>query len=293
MKTFGYLAPRSVEEAVDLLGREGAVPLAGGTDLLVAIKRGAPAPEWMVDITGIGLDRLEEAGGVLCLGAASTHARILASDTVRSRLPALAEALISVGSPQVRNLATIGGNICYAVPSADSVPPLLALGAEVEVIGPAGSRRRPLDGFFVGPRRTILEPGEIVAKILVPLPAPGTGTAFLKAGRRKAMSLAVVNVAVSMRAAADNLTVDGVRIALGAVAPTPLRAYAAEGLLQGRVFAVDLAEEAAMEAAKAAAPIGDLRATARYRYALASILVKRAILKAWERAAGPGRYRDD
>ena len=289
MKAFGYMAPRSIEEAVSLLGRESAVPLAGGTDLLVAIKRGAPAPEWMVDITGIGLDRIEEADGALCLGAASTHARILASDTVRSRFPALMEALTGIGSPQVRNLATIGGNICYAVPSADSVPPLLALGAEIEVIGPAGSRRWRLEEFFVGPRRTVLGPGELVTEVRVPLPAPGTGTAFLKAGRRKAMSLAVVNVAVSMRAAADNRTVDGVRIALGAVAPTPLRAHSAEQLLQGRVFTADLAEEAAMEAAKATAPISDLRATARYRYDLSKVLAKRAIMKAWERAAGPGR----
>ncbi len=292
MKAFGYLAPRSVEEAVDLLGREGAVPLAGGTDLLVAIKRGTLPPRWMVDVTGIGLDRLDEANRAVVIGAASTHAQVLASDTVRAGLPALAEALAGIGSPQVRNLATIGGNICYAVPSADSAPPLLAVGAEVCIIGVGGTRCLPLEDFFVGPRRTVLAPGEMVTEIRVPLPGPHTGTAFLKAGRRKAMSLAVVNVAVSIRRASDSMTVDGARIALGAVAPTPFRALAAEQLLQGQVFSVDLAEAAAVEAARATAPITDLRATAPYRHALSRVLVKRAIVKAWERSAGPGGYRD-
>jgi carbon-monoxide dehydrogenase medium subunit len=292
MKDFGYLAPRSLEEAIDFLGREGAVPLAGGTDLLVAIKRGTPAPRWMVDVTGIGLDQLDEAEDALLIGATSTHARVLASGSVRSRFLALAEALASIGSPQIRNLATIGGNICYAVPSADSAPPLLVLGAEVQVMGPDGGKNWPLEEFFVGPRRTTLVPGEIVTAIRVPLPVPGTATAFLKAGRRRAMSLAVVNVAVSISRAADEVTIGDIRIALGAVAPIPVRAYAAERLLRGRAYSADLAGEAGIEAARTIAPISDLRATAQYRYALSSILVKRAIVKAWERASALGRYRD-
>lgn len=284
MRGYDYVAPQSTEEALELLGRDGSVPIAGGTDLLVAMRKGLTRPRCLVDVTVLGMDYIREREGVLAIGATTTFSDIVDSRVVRDKVPALAEAAASIGSVQVRNLATIGGNLCAAVPSADSAPPLLALDGEVVVVGSGGTRSLPLRDLFTGPKQTALRQGELLVEIRVPLPPPGTGTCFLKVGRRRAVSLAVVNAAVAIRRRPDGTTVEDVRIALGAVAPTPVRAVRAEQVLRGQPFSEAAVEEAASVAEGEIAPISDIRGTAAYRRDVSRALVKRALLTAWDKA---------
>jgi xanthine dehydrogenase iron-sulfur cluster and FAD-binding subunit A len=181
-------------------------------------------------------------------------------------------------------MATLGGNLCSAVPSADLAPPLLVLDAQVKIAGRNRDRVLALEHFFTGPKTTTLAADEILTEIEVPIPPPRTGTSFFKLGRRQAMTLAVVNVAALVSLGEAGRTVENVRIALGAVAPTPLRARQAESLLQGQELSESLIEEAASTAAGEIAPISDLRATAEYRQDVSQVLVKRALLEAWRRA---------
>lgn len=253
MKTFDYAEPRSIGEAVDLLGRPGrSRALAGGTDLLVRLRRGA----WEVDRV-VNLKRIEDLRGVrgeaawTRIGALTTLAELADSAEIARRHPILLEAALQMSSPQVRNLATVGGNLCNASPAADLAPPLLCLEAELRIAGPAGERTLPIREFFVGPGRTALKPDELLTEIRVP--ARAGRSAFLKFSPRSAMDLAVVNVACF---AADG----DVRVAVGAAGPTPRR--------------VPPSPEEAMAAC---APIDDLRASAEYRRALVRILVRRAL----------------
>lgn len=185
---------------------------------------------------------------------------------------------------QTRNKATLGGNLCHASPSAETAGPLLALGAVVHLSGTEGERSLPLEDFFTGPGSTALRPGEILREVTVPLPAEGSGSAYLKLGRRRAMEIAVVNVAVLLQRK------EGIchtaRIALGAVSPVPLRARAAEALLEGAAWRKPLLEEAAQAAAAACRPISDVRATEGYRREMVRVLVGRALQRAWEISGG-------
>ncbi len=241
-------------------------------------------PKWLVDITALGLDYLRQDKDFVMVGAGTTFAQILDSGMVSRKILVLAEAAASVGSVQIRNLATIGGNLCAAVPSADSAPALVVLESKALVMGVDGPRSLALMDLFAGPKKTVLKQTELLTEVQVPLPPPGTGACFLKAGRRRAMSLAVVNAAVSVRRAPDGVTVEDVRIALGAVAPTPVRAVHAEQALRGQPFSSELVEEAASAVAGDIAPISDIRATAEHRRDLSRVLVQRALHKAWERA---------
>src|SRR5512146_2609943 len=173
----------------------GAVPLAGGTDLLIHIRAGVKSPRHLVDLSGLGLSYVCQDNGLVKIGAMTTFQEILESDIVRRDLACLAESAAEIGAVQTRNMATVGGNICSAVPSADSAPPLLVLDAQLKIAGCQGERVLPLDRFFSGPKKNVLQPGEFLVEIQVPVPPARTGTRFLKIGRRKAMTLAVVNAA--------------------------------------------------------------------------------------------------
>lgn len=284
LKNFDYYAPATIEEAVTLLGREGARAVAGGTDLVIHIRAGIASPTSLVDLAGLGLSYIRVEAGRIKIGATTTVAELLAAGAVRDNLACLLEAAEAFGSVQTRNLATLGGNLCSAVPSADLAPPLLVLDAQARIAGPNGDRILALDHFFSGPKKTVLAAGEILTEIEVPLPTARAGTSFLKLGRRQAMTLAVVNVAALIALAEDGQTVEKVRIALGAVAPIPLRARQAESMLQGEQMSESLIEAAASTAAAEIAPISDLRATAAYRRDVSQVLVKRALLEAWRRA---------
>ena len=294
MHHFEYYDPGSLFEASALLARYGgkASLLAGGTDLLVEIKEAIRRPDFVIDLKRIpDMSALSfDAVSGLRFGALVTTREIELSAAVRVHYPGLHQAVIELGSIQVRNRATVVGNICRASPSADTLPPLIADGASVHLYSATGERVVPIETFFTGPGKTLLRPDEIVTAVSAPAPAANTGRAYIKHGRRKAMELATVGVAVSVTLdGKDGEVCRDVRIALGAVAPTPIRAAVAEGLLRGHVIdaaCLALAAEAAMHVST---PISNVRATADYRREMVGVLTHRAIRLALARIKDPLR----
>jgi carbon-monoxide dehydrogenase medium subunit len=277
-----YLKPNTIDEAVSLLVKYGekAKVIAGGTDLLV---EKPPESEYLIDIAALPLDYIEGDEARVKIGALTTFDGVEKSALLQEGpLRVLAEAARDFGHRNVKNLATIGGNLCSAVPSADAPPPLMALDSEAVIIGPSGEREIPLEEFFVNVRRTVLEGGELLKEIRVPIPPLRTGTTFLKIGRTR-VDIALVNVAVRIGLGKDGVCKDA-RIVLGAVAPTPIRALGAEALLQGMKFNEGTVEEAADLASRSTKPISDVRSSAEYRTKASMVLVRRAITWAWERA---------
>jgi len=218
-------------------------------------------------------------------------AQLERSDLVRRKYPAIAQGAEVVGSAQIRNRATLVGNLCNAAPSADTPPGLLVLGARVRLAGPRGRRTLALEDFFAEPGQTALRPGELVVAVQVPPPLPRSGSAYARHTLRQAMDIAVTGVAVALRLAPRGPVCADIAIALGAVAPTPVRAHAAEDLLRGQELSPDLIEQAADAAAAAAQPIGDVRASAEYRRELVRVLTGRMIQSALEDARQRGSAR--
>ncbi|MCC6250350.1 MAG: xanthine dehydrogenase family protein subunit M [Rubrivivax sp.] len=286
MRRFDYSAPRSLDEAVALLGRFGANAslFAGGTDLLVEIKEQIRTPDHVIDLKRIaGLETLAfDAARGLEIGALVKVRDLETSPAVQRHYRGLWQAARELGSIQVRNRATLAGNVCRASPSADTLPPLVADGATVRMHGPAGAREVAVEAFFTGPGKTVLARDEIVTGFVLPAPVPGSGKAYIKHGRRKAMELATVGVAVTLVRRGE--TLEDVRIVLGAVAPTPLRARAAESLLEGRVPDAARLDAAAAAAMAESRPISDVRASANYRRQMVGVLVRRAVTLALETA---------
>jgi len=296
-KEFTYFAPTTLDEALALLaehGREARV-LAGGTDLLLRLKTGQWRPRYIVNIKRVpGLDEIsfDPASG-LRLGTLVTAASLARSEVVQAHYPALAQGAGVMASAQIRNLATVGGNLCNGAPSADLAPPLIALGGLAVVLGPDGQRQVPLDEFFLGPGQTALEPGELLVGVTVPLPQPGSGAVYLKHSPRRAMDIAVVGVAVAMTKSQKShpapagspdpaAVCEDVRIVLGAVAPTPLRARRAEELLRGQEITGERVAEAARTTAQEARPIDDVRGSAWYRRRMVEVLTRRGLTQLTE-----------
>lgn len=283
--SFEYHEPTSIADAVALgarLGGEGCF-LAGGTDLIVQLRRGRVAPRHVLSLHRVaGLDRIEVDGAVR-LGALVTHRSIERCPHFQGRLRALVEGAEVVGGHQIRNVATVGGNIVNASPAADVVPVLLALEATVTCLGPDGERTLLLDGFLTGPGQTERRPGELLTSIRFDRLPPRSATAFLKAGRRKAMEISVVCVAVRLTLDAAHERCQEARIALGAVAPTTMRARAAERALEEQPLTDEVLRRAGRLAAGECAPIDDVRASARYRRLLVETLVPRALRRCLER----------
>lgn len=284
MKAFEVVSARDSRHAVALLAER--VPaatvkvLAGGTDLLADLKFAASshAPDVVVDISR--LDELRQISMTergLSIGALVTHTQIMRSPVIRDLFPALVDAAHTIGAVQTRNLGTLGGNLVTAVPSVDSGPTLVALDAQVTLLGPAGSRVMPLAEFFVGPRKTALKPDELLVDILVPKDNLGKPTCFLKFGLRKGQALALVNVAASAWVDWDRNRFVAPRIALGAVAPKVIHAAAAEAFLEGRAIDPAAMAEAGRLAVGDAKPISDFRASAEYRRDLIAVLTRRAL----------------
>ncbi|HDD26526.1 MAG TPA: xanthine dehydrogenase family protein subunit M [Acidilobales archaeon] len=281
---FEYFAPETLDEVIELLktyGEEAKI-LAGGTDLLVKMKQRLASPKYVISLRKVKeLDFIEVGDDGIHIGAATKLRRLERSDVIRRRLPVLYEAIKSMASVQVRNMATIGGNLCNASPAADTAPPLLVLDAKLKIMGPEGARVVPIDKFFLGPGKTVLKPTELLTEIIVPHPKEGTGTAFIKVSR-VAMDLAKVNIAVALRLGSGDV-IEHVRIALGAVAPTPMRAYKAEEFLLGKEFSEENIVKAAEIVSGEVRPITDIRSTAEYRRELSKVLTKRALKIAYER----------
>lgn len=276
------LSPRDLPELFAALQEPDAQPLAGGTDLLVRLrasqKEGQTLPGALVRLDGIEALRgvTQEAGGALRLGAACTHAELLAHPLVRRELPELAAALCELGSPPIRNMGTLGGNVCTASPAGDCLPPLTVLGAEVELASLAGTRRMALAEFITGPGRTRLAPGEVLAAVLVPPARNFQVRHFEKVGRRGALAVAVVSLAALLRL--ERGRVAEARLAWGSVGPTIWRCPEAEAALCGRKPTLTALSAAAALVRENIRPIDDVRASADYRRQVAGNLLLRLAL---------------
>ena len=299
MRAFDFYAAKDSSEAVALLAQHGPAVkvLAGGTDLLADLKfaSASHAPKVVVDISRAddlrGIDTTEQG---LRIGALVTHTEIMRSPVIRDLFPALVDAAHTIGAVQTRNLGTLGGNLVTAVPSMDSGPTLVALDAIVTVASPEGRRQLPLVDFFVGPRRTVLKPSELLVEIIIPKENVGKPAHFLKFGLRNGQALALVNVAAALWVDWDKKTFVAPRISLGAVAPTVIHAQSAERYLEGKTITAEAMVEAGKLAVNDAKPINDFRASAAYRRDLIAVLTKRALESAWElaqkkRQAGTGK----
>ncbi len=280
---FEYLAPRTVEEAIKLLSKYGeeAKVLAGGTDLLVRMKQGVLRPKYVISINRIKeLNFIEDRGDHVAIGAATKLRALEKSGLIKELFPALHEAVKSMGGVQIRNMGTIGGNLCNASPAADTAPPLLVFEAEVVIAGPNGRRVVPITRFFTGPGRTVMARNELLVEVRVPKPVKPTGSAFIKIAR-VAMDLAKVNIAVTLRMSGD--AVEDVKVALGSVAPTPLRAYRTEEFLKGKELTEEVMWEAARIVRTEVKPITDIRSTAEYRREVSGVILVDALRKAMKR----------
>jgi len=313
MKKFEYLKPKTLEEALTLFAQHGrkAKWVAGGTDVFVMIKQKTMAPDVLISLRGIpGLDQIK-FNGSLTIGPMVTHRAIEKSEVVRKKFSALADATDFLGSVQIRNVATIGGNICTAAPSADTATPLLVLGGQVKIKSLKEERSFSIEEFFKGPGETILKPGELVQELLIPKLPPHTGSAYHKLQRRLALDLPILGVSVLLsldknkvtcsdmlcttspissilhRMEADEIVCKEVKIALGVAAPTPMRAVKAEALLRGKKLSDELLEEVAETAAKEAQPRDTARGEAWYRRDMIRVLVKRMAMKSIERVLQP------
>ncbi len=283
---FDYLVPKTLDEALSLLSqyKGRARVIAGGTDLVPKLKRREiKAPEYIIDLKGIpDLDYIKyDAGSGLSIGALTTLHAVETSPIVREKFNVLFQAVESMASIQVRNRGTVAGNLCNAVPSADTAPALLTMEARLRLISPQGERIVNIEDFFTGPKETAAADDEILREIQVPdLPASSRGR-YLKLTLRRAMDLAIVGVAV-VAVPEDGVCKD-MRIALGAVSPTPVRARKAEAAIKGQRLSDEVIERAAQFAAEECCPISDHRASVEYRTEMVKVLTRRAINQAVSR----------
>ena len=283
MRAFELYTAADARHAVALLAEHAASVkvLAGGTDLLVELKAATQVPRAVVDISrAADLKQIAVTPRGLSIGALVTHGELMSSTVIRELCPALVDAAHTIGAVQTRNLGTLGGNLVTCVPSMDSGPTLIALDASVTIARAGGERQMALSEFFVAPRKTALKAGELLKDIVIPAHALRKPARFLKFGLRKGQALALVNVAASFWIHSIPRSFKDVRIALGAVAPTVMRARQAEAYLEGRPIDAAAMAEAGRIAAGEAKPISDFRASADYRRDLIAVLVKRALEEA-------------
>jgi carbon-monoxide dehydrogenase medium subunit len=286
---FDFYQPTTLAEASRLLKDHGPGGrfLAGGTDLVIAMKEKGLLPKYIVDLKRVpGLSGIREnSDGTLGIGALTTMYSIETSPVIRKKYPFLSQSAAEVGSIQIRNRATVGGNMANATPSADLAPSLIALNATAYISGITGERTVALEDFFRGPGQSVMSQDEILTEIAIPKTGPTLVGEYIKFSPRDMMDLAYVGVAVAYNLGNDKKC-SGVRIVLGAVAPTPIRAKNSEALLEGQVLSEALAAQVGEEAARESKPISDVRSSAEYRRAMVGVMTKRALLNA---AAGPAK----
>ena len=290
--SFEYLEPKSLEETISLLAKYGTdlKICAGGTDLVLKLKQNEIKPRYVANIAAISnLDYIEyDAHQGLSIGAITSLRSIERSAELRQRgYEVICQGAGQIGYVQIRNVATIGGNLCNASPSADMAPPLMALSGKARIIGLTEQRIVPLEAFFTGPGTTVLNHDEMLMEIQIPpLPSDGTnGGVYLKHSIRGPVDLTIVGVAVTLTLDPLSLLCKNVRIVLGAVAPTPIRAYRAEALIGGKNLDDRLIDEAAQVASQEARPISDVRSSAEYRTKMVTVLTRRALTASLEQAS--------
>ena len=285
MNNFDYVKPVTLEEAVSLYKRYGekAKLLLGGTDLVVLMDAGAVAPDILIDLKGIEeLKKLELDKNFLHIGARVTFNELIDSPIIKEKFPLLWETSRTIASTGVRNRATLVGNVCSAVPSADTAPALLVCDAIVVVAGESGGREIPITEFFTGPRRTVLKPGEVVKEIKISYGSKKFGGSYIKLGRYDGEDLAQAGVATLVSEGKDY------KIAFCAVAAKPVRATEAESYLKGKDLTDEVLEEAAKLAVKAISPISDIRASKEYRLYVSGVIFKRSLKTSLSRMNGNG-----
>jgi len=285
VRRFELALPESLDDCLRLLAERGPETklLAGGTDLLPQMKNGVLMPKRVIDLSGVARVKILESDAKgLRIGAAVPARQLEQDPRVRAGYVSVAESAALVGSVQVRNLATVGGNLCNAAPSADMAPPLVALEAQAVIAGPKGERRVPLSDFFTGVRTTVLGPDELLVEIVASAPGAHSGGCYIRHTPRRELDIAVVGVASQVTLA--NGVCAKARIALAAVAPTPVRATTAEAALEGRPLTPELIERAADLAAQGARPISDQRGSADFRRHLVRVLTRRTLTTALARA---------
>jgi len=286
---FEYVSPDSLKEAVTFLKKNGANTkvLAGGSDLIPQMRWGENRPAYVMTLSRIpDLDTLqydEESG--LTLGAMCRIARIEKSDIIKAHYPILSQAASLLASMEIRNRATVGGNLCTAAPSADMPPSLLVLDTKAVMTSNEGERTIPLEEFFAGPKRNTLNRGEILTRLEIPPMKPNSAGEYIKFGRRRAMEIAMIGVAALITLEPDKVRCKEARLALATAAPTPIRAREAEKVLAGKAPDHEVIASAAQTALEACSPRTSWRTTAEYRRDLIPVLVKRAIRAALNKLA--------
>ncbi len=280
MRKFEFLSPSSLAETVALLEQHKAHAklIAGGTDLLVQMKQKLIMPALIINLLEVPeLKVVERNNDVIRIGSVVKHAVLDSPPLLQGGWEVLASAVHRVGSPQIRNLGTIGGNLCNASPSADSAPALLVLEGEVNLVSHRGERRLPLESFFIEPGVTVLERDEVLKEIIIPKPPANSLSAYLKLGRRKSLDLALVSAAALLTLNPGTGICERARVALGSVSPTPIRAKQTEKILEGKQLDEEVIREAGERAQKECRPISDIRASIAYRKEMVRVLVERAI----------------
>lgn len=283
MQAFDYLSPKSLKAAFQAIRGRGLTysVVAGGTNFVPNLRDGTVRPKRVVDLGGLKtLSYIKEKNGLIKVGATTTIADLLKSPLIERQAPVLWAACSRFAGPVVRNRATVGGNLVDASPAADTAVPLLALKARVRLRSLDGQRTLALDKFFTGYRKTAIQSGEILTEVAFPIPPRGTKYGYHKLGRRNAMAISVASVAVVLQMVGK--TCKDAAIAMGAVAPTPLRIAKAEALLKGKNVDVELAQKCGEVVAECVKPIDDIRASADYRRTVSQVLACRGICEALE-----------
>ena len=283
---FDYFAPKRVEEACQLLTEQGdgAMVMAGGTDLLIKIQRGLLKAKVIIDLQKIESirDITFKKGKGLFIGATARLTDVANHPVIKEQFPAVADAALATANVQIRNMGTVVGNLCNAAPSADNAPVLIAMGAVVTLVSSDGERQVPLEEFFQGPGLTVINKGEILTSVFVPIPPQNSGTSYQHISARGKVDISAVGVGAMLTMKGD--LCQTARIVLGAVAPVPMRALKAEKIVEGNPISKEILEKAGVEASKECEPISDVRAAAEYRKILVGVLTARAIDEATKRA---------
>lgn len=282
---FNYFRPKSLDEAIGLLEKSNnGAPIAGGTDMLVEIKQGLRHHDDIISLNDIEeLKLISEDAENIYIGAGVTHNELQSSTVIKKKIPAIAQAASKIGCHQIRNKGTIGGNLCTAASCCDLGPVLLTLNSSVELVSTSETRKISLNEFFIFHRKTTLRKGELMSRIIVPLPEPGTGLHVEKFGLRDAAAVSVASVAVIVKL--QNGICEDASIVIGAVAPTPKISLKSAGFLKGKNITLlsehsQILEQAGNAAAEDAVPIDDIRGGAKYRRDLLKVLTRRAIVNA-------------
>jgi len=289
MKFPEFITPASLDQGLEIKREHGteARIIAGGTDLILKMRDKVLSPSVLIDLRRASLNSIALSSEYLGLGALLSVSEIFENANIARMFPALAAACSKFAGPPIRNRATLAGNIANASPAADLVPPMIAYDADIVLRSSAGERILPLAEFFLGPGQSVIEPDEILTQIRLPLTSASTAATFIKLGQRRSMTISQVNLATRLNLDGRGL-VSAARIVLGAVAPVPMRAVAAEAMLTGKELSEELLCAAARKAREEAMPISDVRASRAYRLQMTEVLVRRALLATRRELAGGG-----